>query len=84
MTNQEDKYNNIENLLPRFCEGMTSEKETLLVEEWIKENELNRKTIDQIHSLYLAADTLYVMQNLNTEKALNKVKRLRYGNGHNE
>ncbi len=74
MTNQEDKYNNIENLLPRFCEGMTSEKETLLVEEWIKENELNRKTIDQIHSLYLAADTLYVMQNLNTEKALNKVK----------
>lgn len=74
MTDKENKYENIETLLPRFCEGMTTEEETRLVEEWIEENESNRKVVNQTHTLYLAADTLYVMQNLNVEKELKKVK----------
>ncbi len=74
MTKEDNKYNDIENLLPRFCEGMTTEEESLLVEEWIKEDEANLKIIDQTHALYLAADTLHVMQSVNTEKALKKVK----------
>lgn len=74
MTDKEHKYDNIENLLPRFCEGMTTEEETQLVEEWIEENESNRKIVNQTHALYLAADTLYVMQNLNVEKQLKNVK----------
>ena len=74
MTEKEDKYNDIETLLPRFCEGMTTEKETRLVEEWIKENEANQKIVDQVHALYLAADTLHVIQNVDTEKVLKKVK----------
>lgn len=74
MIDKEHKYDNIENLLPRFCEGMTTEEETQLVEEWIEENESNRKIVNQTHALYLAADTLYVMQNLNVEKQLKNVK----------
>lgn len=74
MTDKENKYDNIENLLPRFCEGMTTEEEARLVEEWIEENDSHRKVVNQTHSLYLAADTLYVLQNLNVEKKLKKVK----------
>lgn len=74
MIEKEDKYNDIEALLPRFCEGMTTEEETRRVEEWIEENEANQKIADQIHALYLAADTLHVIQNVDTEKVLKKVK----------
>lgn len=74
MSEKENKYNDIETLLPRFCEGMTTEEETRLVEEWIEENEANQKIVDQIHALYLAADTLHVIQKVDTEKVLKKVK----------
>lgn len=74
MSEKENKYNDIETLLPRFCEGMTTEEETRLVEEWIEENEANQKMVDQIHALYLAADTLHVIQKVDTEKVLKKVK----------
>lgn len=74
MSEKENKYNDIETLLPRFCEGMTTEEETRLVEEWIEENEVNQKIVDQIHALYLAADTLHVIQKVDTEKVLKKVK----------
>lgn len=74
MSEKENKYNDIETLLPRFCEGMTTEEETRLVEEWIEENEVNQKMVDQIHALYLAADTLHVIQKVDTEKVLKKVK----------
>lgn len=74
MTEKEDKYRNIETLLPRFCEGMTTEEETQLVEKWIEENKANQKIVDQIHALYLAADTLHVIQSVDTEKVLKKVK----------
>lgn len=70
----DNKHNNIEELLPRFCEGMTTEAESRLVEEWMAQDEAHRKIVDQIHAIYLAADTLHVMESVDTEKALKKVK----------
>ena len=74
MTDTDNTYNNIEELLPRFCEGMTTAAESRLVEEWIEQDESHRKIMNQIHALYLATDTLHVMKSVDTEKALRKVK----------
>jgi len=74
MTDTDNTYNNIEELLPRFCEGMTTAAESRLVEEWIEQDESHRKIMNQIHALYLATDTLHVMKSVDTEKALKKVK----------
>lgn len=62
MTDTDNTYNNIEELLPRFCEGMTTAAESRLVEEWIEQDESHRKIMNQIHALYLATDTLHVMK----------------------
>ena len=74
MTDTDNTYNNIEELLPRFCEGMTTAAESRLVEEWMEQDESHRKIMNQIHALYLATDTLHVMKSVDTEKALRKVK----------
>ena len=74
MTDTDNTYNNIEELLPRFCEGMTTAAESRLVEEWIEQDESHRKIMNQIHALYLATDTLHVMKSVDTEKAIMKVK----------
>ena len=37
MSMNDNKYQNIEELLPRFCDGLTTEEESMLVEEWIAE-----------------------------------------------
>lgn len=66
--------NRIEELLPRYCEGLATDEERLLVEAWIDESEENRRVAKQIHTLYLAADTMQVMKKVDTEKALSKVK----------
>ena len=68
-------YKNIEELLPRFCEGTTTEAESRLVEEWIAEDEAHLKMVNQLHALYLATDTLHMAKRVNTEKALKKVKK---------
>ena len=75
MDDMQDKYSNIEELLPRFCEGRTTEQESLLVEEWIAEDEAHADLVNQIHFLYLATDTLAVRKKINIEKALGKAER---------
>ena len=75
MDKEENKFQNIEELLPRFCEGMTSLEESLLVEEWIEQDEEHLKIVNQIHTLNLAADTLDIMNHADLDKVLNKVKR---------
>ena len=50
--------NKIDELLPRYCEGQVTEEERLLVETWMNESEENRRGAQQIHSLYLATDTI--------------------------
>lgn len=46
MTDTDNTYNNIEELLPRFCEGMTTAAESRLVEEWIEQDESHRKIMN--------------------------------------
>lgn len=66
--------NRIDELLPRYCEGQVAEEERLQVETWMSESEENRRIAKQIHTLYLAADTIQVMKKVDTEKALSRVK----------
>lgn len=72
----------IEELLPRYCEGLATEEERLQVEAWMSESEENRRMTKQIHALYLAMDTVHVMKKVDTEKALLKVKSRMSGNRH--
>lgn len=74
MAEDNNKNKDIENLLPRFCEGLVTEEEARQVEEWIQEDEEHQKIVARTHALYLAADTLYALQNINTEEALKKVR----------
>lgn len=66
-------YEDIDHLLPRYCEGLATEEECRQVESWMEESEDNRKIVDQINTLYIAVDTVNVMRKVDTEKALKKV-----------
>ena len=74
--------NTIEELLPRYCEGVATEEECLQVEMWMSESDENRRMAKQIHALYLVTDTVNVMKKVDTEKALLKVKSRMSGNRH--
>lgn len=65
----------IEALLPRYFERITTDAENKLIEAWIKADAGNLRIARQMHTLSLAIDTLSIMQNLDIEKDLNKVKR---------
>ena len=79
MKENNDKYQHIEELLPRFCEGLTTEEESLLVEKWIAEDEANLKLVNQIHALHLAVDTRMIKRHSDIDKVLAKVKRRVHG-----
>ena len=71
------EYNetNIELLLPRYCEGIATVEEQRLVKDWMKESEENRRIVKQMEILYLAADTVHVINNVNNRKGFKlKVK----------
>ena len=51
-------YEDIDHLLPRYCEGLATEEECRQVESWMEESEDNRKIVDQINTLYIAVDTV--------------------------
>ena len=65
-------YEDIDHLLPRYCEGLATEEECRQVESWMEESEDNRKIVDQINTLYIAVDTVNVMRKVDMEKALKK------------
>ena len=65
----------IEELLPRFCEGLTTEEESRRVESWILEDREHERIVNQIHALLLASDTLDVKNHTDVDKVLNKVRR---------
>ena len=75
MSMNDNKYQNIEELLPRFCDGLTTEEESLFVEEWIAEDDENLKIVNQIHALHLAVDTMNIMNHADLDKVLKKIKR---------
>lgn len=63
----------VEKLLPRYCEGNVSAEEKEIVENWIRQSEEHYKIARQIQLIYLASDTISVMDRVNTENALSKV-----------
>ena len=63
----------IEYLLPRYCSGEATVKECRQVEEWIRLSDENYRIAKQIHTLYLATDTMQVLLKVDTEKALSSV-----------
>ena len=63
----------IEYLLPRYCSGEATVEECRQVEEWIRQSGENYRVAKQIHSLYLATDTMQVLSKVDTEKALSSV-----------
>lgn len=64
----------IEELLPRYCEGTTTDEEIAQVEAWLAEEEENKQILQHIMLLNLAADTLHVEQCVDVDKALKKVE----------
>ena len=63
----------IEYRLPRYCTGEATVKECRQVEEWIRLSDENYRIAKQIHTLYLATDTMQVLLKVDTEKALSSV-----------
>lgn len=73
-TRKEMTYTDIEELLPDYCEGLTTAEETHQVEEWMEQDEANCKMVKQMQLLNLATDTLHIMQCVDADKAFQKVK----------
>ena len=69
------KREGMENLLPSYYEGETTEDETALVEEWLEASEENRRTARQVQTLGLAADMAQISSRLDVKKALEDVHR---------
>jgi len=65
----------IEYILPRYCSGEATIKECQLVEAWIKQSDENFRIAKQIHTVYLATDTMQVLSKVDTEKSLATICR---------
>lgn len=65
----------MEDLLLAYYEGQGTEEERAEVEAWIHESEENHQIARQVGMLCLATDTLKMSEQVDTEKALKKVKR---------
>ena len=70
-----DEIYTIEELLPRYCDGKVSAEEVQTVEVWMALSDDNLRIAKQIHTLYLASDTLNVMNEVDTEQALINVNQ---------
>lgn len=71
---EQDTYIGIEELLPRYCDGLTTDDENRRVEAWMEAAPENRKLMEEIHAIQLAADTWQMKRHIDTEGALKKVK----------
>lgn len=69
----ENNINIVEELLPRYCDGNVSAEEKEKVEIWIRQSEEYYKIAQQIQLIYLASDTIAIMDQVNTDNALDKV-----------
>lgn len=72
--NEIDRIQNIEELLPRYLDGETSEAENRVIEEWLHEDETHSRLLNQMNTIYLASDTLKLQKKLDVEFALHQVK----------
>jgi ferric-dicitrate binding protein FerR (iron transport regulator) len=62
-------------ILPRYCNGAATREESKRVEKWIEQSEENYKIVQQIHLIYLTADTMNVLTKIDVDKALAKVRQ---------
>lgn len=66
------------NALFAYYKGQLSSEEAAAVEEWINANPANKRTADDVRSLFQLTDTLYVIRNTDENKAFKIVnKRIR-------
>lgn len=63
----------MDDLLLRYCEGAVSEDERILIEEWIEQSDENRRIAKHIYMIYLATDTINILDKVDTDGALKKV-----------
>lgn len=67
------KPENIEEMLLQYCEGSLDNDESRQVEEWIAASPENEEIARNVHELYWAADTLHVMNKVDSTKAMKKM-----------
>ncbi|WP_321330660.1 FecR domain-containing protein [uncultured Bacteroides sp.] len=65
----------MENLLLRYYEGGVTEEEAIIVKEWLKSSEENRRIAKQIQLIELAVDIVQTRPKLDVKKALVKVHK---------
>ncbi|WP_455589435.1 FecR family protein [Bacteroides rodentium] len=65
----------IEDLLLRYYEGVTTEEETVWVEEWLNASEENKRTALQIQMIVLAANVAQASSKIDVGSALSAVHR---------
>ena len=61
---------NIENLLPLYIDGKTSQAESALVETWLAEDESHREIYEAEMALFRDTESLFVMKDIDVEQAL--------------
>lgn len=64
----------ISQLLPLYFEGKLNEKETLVVENWMKESDENKKIAEDMAMIYFSMDKLYALSNVDEKSAWRSVK----------
>lgn len=69
-----ENHTDIEELLTKYFEGNTTPSENERIEAWLHEDKEHLRIARQLDMLYLAVDTQRVSTQIDTEKALSKVK----------
>lgn len=67
--------NNIESLLPKYCEGTLSESEFRLVEEWIETSPDNYRIVKDMHKILFTLDTVQTENEIDIENAFISINR---------
>lgn len=75
MNLSEDYNQNIEELLPRYLDGLLTPEEEHRVEEWMAESEEHRSLVKQMNAIALAADYQRIAPGIDVQKALKRVKQ---------
>ncbi|HEY0656164.1 MAG TPA: FecR family protein [Chryseosolibacter sp.] len=70
----ENSLNHIDELIGKYLSGETSVDETTLVEQWVAENEANRKYFNHFKLIFDRAATVKELHDFNTDVAWTKLK----------
>jgi len=70
LTNKDSSNNNIHILLAKYLSGETNANETAIVETWIKEDEANKKYVEQLELIWSESKKLICDKKPDVQKAL--------------